>query len=237
MTPLAKNGAVLVALTLLTAACGGSSKAKEVTPTTATGTKAATAINLKAADLPSDWKSTPADNSNNSADSTDKKIATCLGLASSDTKDVVDVNSDSFAKGAPPQGTQVNSEVEVVATLAQATRLRKAFSGDKAQGCLKTVYSEEAKTQAGSTPGLTIGAPTVTQKSGPSGTDGGFQFDILIPVTSQGVTLKVNASIIGFFVKHTEVTLQTTTIGTAATDYDPSAVAKKLVDRTRANAV
>jgi hypothetical protein len=188
-------------------------------------------------DLPSDWKSTPADNSNNTPDTTDKKIAACLGLPASDTTDVVDVNSDTFAKGAPPQGTQVISEVEVVASLAQATRRQKGFSGAKAQGCLKTVYTETAKAQAGSNPGVTIGTPTVTQKSGPSGTDGGFAFDILIPVSAQGISLKVNASIIGFFVKHTEVSLQTTTFGPPATGYDPNAVVKKLVDRAKANAV
>jgi hypothetical protein len=237
MTRLAKNGAALMALALLTAACGGSGKAKEVTPTTATGTKAATAINLQKADLPSAWTSTPADNSNNSADTTDKKIVACLGLPATDSTDVVDVNSDTFAKGAPPQGTQVNSEVKVVASLAQATRREQGFSGTKAEGCLKTVYTETAKAQAGSTPGITIGTPTVTQKSGPSGTDGGFAFDILIPVSAQGVTLKVNASIIGFFVKHTEVTLQTTTFGATATDYDPNAVVKTLVGRAKANAV
>jgi hypothetical protein len=227
-----------LALVLLVAACsGGSGSAKEVRPTTATGTKAATAINLTKADLPASWTSQAADNTDNTPDSSDKKIATCLGLPTTDTKDVVDVNSDEFAKGQPPQATQVNSEVEVVASLAQASRLQKAFTSDKVEGCLKSVFAEEVKSEAGSTPGLTFGSPTVSKKSLPSGVDSGFAFDVGVPITVQGATLNVSISIVGFFVKHTEVTLQTTVIGTPAADYDQNALLGKLVERTKKSAV
>lgn len=229
--------APLAILLVLTACSSGSSAKKEVTPTTTTGNKAATSINLTKTDLPSAWTSQAADNSDNTPDSTDKKIATCLGLPTTDTKDVVDVNSDDFSKGQPPQSTQVSSEVEVVASLAQASRLQNAFTGDKIQGCLKSVFAEDAKGEAGNTPGVTFGTPTVTKKTVPSGVDSGFAFQIGIPVTASGASINVNTSIIGFFVKHTEVTLQTLVIGTPATDYDENALVAKLVDRAKKSAV
>jgi hypothetical protein len=236
MSNLTKTAPVLLALALATA-CSGSSSAKEVTPTKDTGTKAATAINLTKADLPSGWTSEPADNSDNTPDSTDKKIVTCLGLPATDTTDVSDINSDDFSKGQPPLATQVNSEVEVVASLAQASRLQKAFTGNKVEGCLKSVFADEAKSEAGATPGLKFGTPTVTKKAAPSGVDAGFAFAIGIPVQASGQTINVNTSIIGFFVKHTEVTLQTTVIGTPAADYDENALIGKLVERTKKSAV
>ena len=240
MRSLTRTGTALLTLALLTACSSGSGKSsakKETPPTKAIATAAANAINLKKTDLPSDWTSTPADNSNNTPDESDKKLATCIGIPVTDTTDVVDLNSDSFAKGQPPSGVETNSEVEVVATLAQAERLRKGFSGDKAENCLKTFFVDAAKAEAGSTPGVTIGTPTVKQTSGPDGTDGSFGFDISVPLSAQGVSIKATFSIVGFFVKHTEVTLQTTSFGDIPSGYDQDALVKTLVDRAKTSAV
>jgi len=239
MTRIGSPSAALLCVALLATGCSGSSssKAKEVTPTKATGTTAAGAINLKAADLPTTWKSEPADNSNNAPDATDKKLATCLGLPTTDTNDVVDLNSDGFSTGQPPAITQVNSEVEVVATLAQAKRLAKAFSGDKSESCFKTMILEEAKTQGGDDPSIKYGTPTVTKQTVPSGVDNGFAFDFTVPISAQGISVKANFSIVGFYVKHTGVTLQTTTLGTPASDYDQTKLLSTLVTRAKASAV
>lgn len=236
MTTVTRTGTALLTVLLAAACSGGSSPAKEVAPTKATGTAAANAINLKKSDLPSGWTSTAADNSDNSKDETDKKLAACLGLQATDINDVVDLNSDDFSKGAPPSGVQVSSEVEVVASLAQAKRLQKGYSGDKAESCISTLFADEAKAEAGSTPGVTFGTPTVTKKSGPSGTDGSFGFTVQVPVKAQGASINVTSTIVGFFVKHTEVTLQSTSFGAGA-DFDADAVMKALVDRAKASAV
>jgi hypothetical protein len=239
MRSLTRTGTALLTLALLTACSSGSSKssAKETPPTKDTGTAAANAINLKKADLPSDWTSSPADNSDNTPDEDDKKLATCIGIPASDTTDLVDLNSDDFAKGQPPNGVQTNSEVEVVATLAQAERLRKGFSGDKAESCLETYFVEAAKAEAGSTPGVMFGTPTVTKTKGPNGTDGGFGFDISVPISGQGASITATFSIVGFFVKHTEVTLQTTSFGDVPSGYDQDDLVGKLVDRAKTSAV
>lgn len=240
MTRIGTPGAALLAVALLAAGCSGassSSTAKEVTPTKATGTTAAGAINLKAADLPSTWKSEPADNSDTSVDETDKKLASCLGLPATDTTDVVDLNSDSFSTGQAPAVTQVSSEVEVVASLAQAKRLAAAFSGDKAEGCLKSLILDEAKSEAGDDPSISYGTPTVKKKSAPSGVDNGFAFDFTVPISAQGISVKADFSIVGFYVKHTGVTLQTTTLGTPASDYDRATLLSSLVSRAKASAV
>lgn len=240
MTRIGTLGTALLVAGLLASGCSGSSsssKAKEVTPTKATGTAAADAINLKASDLPSTWKSEPADNSNNAPDESDKKLAACLKLPASDVTDVVDLNSDDFSTGTPPQSTSVNSEVEVFATLAQAKRVQKAFSSDAAADCLKAGVLEQAKTEGGDTPGVTYGTPVVTKKSVPSGVGDGFAFDITIPVSAQGISLKVSFGIVGFYVKHTNVTLQTTTLGTPAGDYDQAKLLDTLVTRAKASAV
>lgn len=235
MRSLTKTGTALLTLAVLTG-CGGSSTPKETKPTAATGTTAANAINLKKADLPSDWTSSAADNSNNAPDEHDKKLATCIGIPATDTTDVVDLNSDSFAKGQPPSGVETNSEVEVVATLAQAKRLREGFSGDKAADCLKTFFTDAAKSEAGSTPGVTIGSPTVTKTKGVDGTDGSFGFDVSVPLSAQGVSIKAAFSIVGFFVKHTEVTLQTTSFGQTPAGYDRDGLLTKLVERAKSSA-
>jgi hypothetical protein len=232
------RAASVLAVAVLAAACSsGSSKAKEVSPTKAAGTAAAQAINLTTADLPATWSSEPADNSDNSSDASDTKIATCLGLPAGDAKPGIDIDlsSDTFSSGQGAQVTRVSSEVEITDTLAQAQRLHKAFVGDKAPGCFKQLVADQFT--GDDTPGVTYGTPTVSKGAAPSGVDRGFAFDITIPFTAKGTAYALKVSILGFFFKHTEVTLQSMVLGTPASGFDQKALLDKLVERAKASAV
>jgi hypothetical protein len=242
MTRIEMSGAALLTLALLTSACSGSSgggTAKDTPPTKAQATAAAKAINLVKADLGAGYTSTPSDPSSNSG-AIPADVATCLGLSGSAAAggtSLVDVSSDDFAKGAPPNGVQVSSEVEVVASTKDAKKQLTAFQGDKASTCLGTSFEKTLKQQVGSTAGVTLGKVKVAKLS-PSnaGTDGAFGFTLTIPVQGPGITINVMTEIRGFLKKHTEVTLLSLSYG-SGDSVDSNALFGKLVDRAKASAV
>ncbi|MFN2540188.1 MAG: hypothetical protein ABR549_18825, partial [Mycobacteriales bacterium] len=159
MTRIGMPGAALLTLALLTSACGGGSgsSAKDTPPTKAEATAAAKAINLVKADFGADFKSTPADDSDSKDDEdVQKEIATCLGVDAKDLGDegtIVDLSSDDFAKGQPPSGVQVSSEVQVVSSTERAKKELALFQGDKTPDCLKATFDKLFKAEIGSTPG------------------------------------------------------------------------------------
>lgn len=235
MTRTGTTAAATLALALLAAGCSGGSGDKDSAPSKDKANAAAKAINLTKADAPSGWKTSDADNSGSGAD--DDKIALygCNGLSKADAEDVVDVSSDDLVKGTEPLTTQVNSEVEVLSSLDQAERVRKAFSGDKAVDCVKKYFLDQIGKEADSS-GAKIGTPKVTSRT-PAGVDKGFGFDVTLPISASGISLNVKASVVGFFVKHTEVELTTLTIGEVPSDYDQGALLSKLQDRAKKSAV
>jgi hypothetical protein len=231
------SGAALLTLALLTSGCG---TAKDTPPTKAQGTTAAKAINLVKADFGAGYTSTPSDPSTTSG-AIPADVATCLGLsgsAAAASTSLVDVSSDDFAKGAPPNGVQVSSEVEVVASTKDAKKQLAAFQGDKASTCLGTSFEKTLKQQVGtSTKGVTLGKVDVVKLS-PSnaGTDGAFGFTLTIPVQGPGITINVMTEIRGFLKKHTEVTLLSLSYG-SGDSVDSNALYGKLVDRAKGSAV
>ncbi|MCU1601729.1 MAG: hypothetical protein JWO22_2438 [Frankiales bacterium] len=242
MTRIGLPAASALALALLASGCGGGSgsgNAKDVAPTKAQATASAKAINLVKADFPG-YSSTPADNSDTSGGALPDDVATCLGVSAKDAgdDDIVDLSSDDFAKGSPPDGAQVSSEVEVVPSTSGAKKLLATFKGGKASDCLGKSFEKELKSQIGtSTPGVTVGKVTVTTLS-PSATDtdGSFGFKLVIPVQGPGITIAVTTEIRGFLKRHTEVTLLTVTYGTS-TKVDSEALFAKLVARAKTSAV
>jgi hypothetical protein len=239
MTSLTKTGTALLTLALAAACGGGSGSAKDTPPAKADATKAATSINLVKADFSADFTSTPADNSQASNGALPEDVATCLGISKADaaSHDVVDLDSDSFAKGAPPNGVQVSSEVEVVTSKAEAKKELTIFQGDKASGCLGKSFEKSLKEQIGATAGVTLGKVEVTKLSpSTSGTDGAFGFSLTIPVQAPGITINVKTEVRGFLKKHTEVTLVSVSYGTGG-DIDNDAIYRKLVDRAKSSAV
>lgn len=246
MTRIGLPGATLLTLALLTSACGGSSgssgsPAKDTAPTKVQATAAAKAINLVQADVGADFKSTPADNSEDSENEDLKEIATCLGVDEKELgaeDSIVDLSSDDFAKGQPPSGVQVGSEVEVVASTAVAKKQLAVFNNAKTPDCLKKSFEKTFKDEIGSTPGLTLGTMTIEKIDVDSDdTDGAFGFAIGLPVNGPGITINVSVDIIGFLKKHTEVTLMTTSYGEAFASSDRDALYAKLVERAKTSAV
>lgn len=239
MTSLTRTGTALLTLALAAACGGGSSSAKDTAPAKAAATKAATAINLVKADFSSEFTSTPADNSGDSSGALPDDVATCLGISKADaaSHDVVDLDSDSFAKGAPPNGVQISSEVEVVTSKTEAKKQLAIFKGDKASDCLGKSFEAALKGQIGSAAGVTLGKVEITKLSpSASGTDGSFGFSLKIPVQAQGISITVKTEVRGFLKKHTEVTLVSVSYGTGA-DVDSDALYRKLVDRAKSSAV
>jgi hypothetical protein len=239
MTRIQRSGAALLTLVLLTSACGGGT-AKDKAPTKDQGTAAAKAINLVKADLGAGYTSTPRDPSGSSG-AIPADVATCLGLsgsAAAGSTSLVDVSSDDFAKGSPPNGVQVSSEVEVIASTRDAKKQLTAFQSDKASTCVGTSFEKTLKQQVGaSTKGVTLGKVNVVKLSPPiAGTDGAFGFSLTIPVQGPGITISVMTEIRGFLKKHTEVTLLSLSYGSGDSP-DSNALYGKLVDRAKASAV
>ncbi|MCU1623720.1 MAG: hypothetical protein JWL79_2565 [Frankiales bacterium] len=237
MTRIEMSGAALLTLALLTSGCGTT---KDTPPTKAQGTAAAKAINLVKADLGAGYTSTPSDPSGKSG-AIPADVATCLGLsgsAAADSTSLVDISSDDFAKGAPPNGVQLSSEVEVVASTKDAHKQLTAFQSDKASTCLGTSFEKTLKQQVGaSTKGVTVGKVKVAKLSpSDANTDGAFGFSLTIPVQGPGITINVMTEIRGFLKKHTEVTLLSLTYGSGES-LDSNALYGKLVDRAKASAV
>ena len=239
MSTLTRTGTALLTLALAAACSGGSGSAKDTPPTKADATKAATTINLAKSDFSADFTSTPADNSGSSDGALPDDVATCLGISKADaaSHDVVDLDSDSFAKGAPPNGAQVSSEVEIVTSKAEAKKELAIFQGDKASDCLGKSFETSLKEQIGSTAGVTLGKVQVTKLSpSSSGTDGAFGFSLQIPVQAPGVTINVKTVVRGFLKKHCEGTRVSVSSGTGG-DVDSDALYGKLVDRAKSAAV
>lgn len=239
MRTLTKTGTALLTLVLATACGGGSSTAKDTPPSKADATKAAKAINLVKADFSAEFSSSPADNSDDSG-ALPEDVATCLGISKEDaaSHDVVDLSSDDFAKGAPPNGVQLSSEVEVITSKAQAKKDLGVFQSSKASDCLGKSFEKSLKDEIGTgTPGVTLGKVEVEKLSpSTSGTDGAFGFSLLIPVHGPGITINVKTEVRGFLKKHTEVTLVTVSYGTGG-DVDSDAIYGKLVTRAKSSAI
>lgn len=240
MTHRAVMGGTVVSVALLLAACsGGSSGAKDAAPTKAEATAAAKAINLTKADVAADFTSTPADDTDTEGGAIPEDVADCLGLKGSAARgedDLVDLSSDSFSRGAPPNGVQVSSEVEVVPSTKDAQKVLTIFKSDKATGCLAKSF-ENQFTKQQTTPGVTIGKVKVTTLTpSAAGTDGAFGFRLAIPVKGPGITIDVTTEIRGFIKKHTEVTLLSLTYGSGS-GLDSDALFATLVSRAGKSAV
>jgi hypothetical protein len=143
------SAAALAALAL--AACSSSTSGKPSTssPKSSTGaassTSAAsggggaptkdklTSFQLTAADLPSTWKGTAADNSDTSVDQEEVKLASCLGVPDSGSKRDAQVSSDDFALG----DATISSQATSISSQAIIDQDAKGITGPKATPCIK----------------------------------------------------------------------------------------------------
>jgi hypothetical protein len=232
----------LALVVTLSAGCGGgSSPASDKAPSKAAATAAAPKINLVKGDVPADWTSTPHDDTNTADDKQiTKDVATCLGISSTTLTghDVLDVSSDDFAKGAPPQGLMVSSSVDVVTSTKDAKNDLSLFAQSKTPGCLQSVFQKLLQKQVASQKGISLGALTVRRANpSPKGVDGAFGFEISLSIQGPGITIPALIEIQGFLKRHTEVSLMTTSFGTPFPASQRDELYAKLVDRAKSSAV
>jgi len=243
MTRIGTPAAALLTLALLAAGCGGgSSSAKDTAPTKAQATAAATAINLTKADVAADLEASDHDSSDDSSDkAVEKEVATCIGVDQKvldDTNTISDEYSPDFAKGEPPSGYQINSDVKVVSSKDVAKKQLAVYQDSKTADCLSSAFDKEFKKTLGSEPGATLGKVTIKKlDADAAGTDGAFAFEVSLPISGGGLSLDVKARIYGFLVKHTEVTLTTASFGTDIPDDVVKGAYSKLVERAKKSAV
>jgi hypothetical protein len=232
--------ALALAAALLTACGSGTSGPKA--PSKEQARAAANAINLTDADVPAGFTGTPADNADDGlstdTEAEDQKLATCVGASTGGaSQDVVDLDSSEYNAGKAPLIRSISSEVEVTKSLDTVKKDLKAYQSSKARTCLETVFTTLFKAEAGATSGVTYGKATVRTIPAPNGTDGGFGFTIEIPLKATGQTLPVEFSVVGFVVKHCEVTLTTLSVGSTFATSDRDAIVAKMVARAKASAV
>lgn len=221
---------VVLSTVCLAAACssgGGGQTSSSSSPTSDQGTSAsasttpsstgssdasadkatANAINLTQADL-SGWTSSAADQSNNNP--LGAQLAKCAGAPDPATIDVVDVSSPNFDQG----NAEINSDVTMVKTPADAQADLQAFQSDKMSSCLQSVAGPFIQQSLPS--GSTVGTITFNRLTAPAGIPDSFAFQAVIPVTvpGQGSTT-ITSDMVGVLVGRAEIELDnTTTSGT-----------------------
>jgi len=238
---------VACALVMVLGACGSSKKTASSSTTTTAAAKSGTtttgaaatsgdkakadAINLVAADFPSGWTSTPADNSS-SSDNSDKQLYACAGLTDRAAEGGVDVSSPDFSKG---EFDSAGSEVQFVKSESEAQADLAVVKSDKFPTCLKQTFDQEMTKEAGSAGG-TIGASSVTTLPAPSGTDGAAAFRMTVPISAVGQNLTFYIDFVLLLQKRAEVTVS---LFSGTTPFDQSledTLTGKLVQRMKANA-
>jgi hypothetical protein len=204
------SAAALAALAL--AACSSSTSGKPSTssPKSSTGaassTSAAsggggaptkdklTSFQLTAADLPSTWKGTAADNSDTSVDQEEVKLASCLGVPDSGSKRDAQVSSDDFALG----DATISSQATSISSQAIIDQDAKGITGPKATPCIKQLLADSSSGQLPAGAKIDRVDITVTPGSGGLGSNviATASGAIVITVSGQQVSAYVNVAFI-----------------------------------------
>lgn len=186
--------AMLLALALGLAACGGGSTNNAGTSSAGTGAggthqdvaadrAAAEAASLRLSDFPTGWMSKPASGGTSST-AEDARLAKCLGVNESELSDSpVSHTSPNFEM----HYYTVASTVGYRATAAEQNAAFEVWSNPKMPQCLGSSLAAVAKQEAPNEADATVGTPTVTA-SGPAGTtlpqfgDKSIGYEIMIPL-------------------------------------------------------
>jgi hypothetical protein len=224
----------VVAATALLAACGGGASAKKA-PTASEGKSAASAINLKAADVPG-YKGAAHDKSN-AGGSDDVAFAACVGASKPHADEIADTFSEDFSKGEGTMISQVSSEVSVVSKTDTASKDVKAYKSDKAKSCLDTFVTKLLTKNLGGS-GATFGKPSVKALDvKTAGIDDSFGYEITIEASAAGQSFPLTISLLAMLKDHTEVSLTTLTVGASLTASDRDRYADILRGRLKDSAV
>jgi hypothetical protein len=205
----------VVAATALLAACGGGASAKKA-PTASEGKSAASAINLKAADVPG-YKGAAHDKSN-AGGSDDVAFAACVGASK-------------------PHADEIADTFSVVSKTDTASKDVKAYKSDKAKSCLDTFVTKLLTKNLGGS-GATFGKPSVKALDvKTAGIDDSFGYEITIEASAAGQSFPLTISLLAMLKDHTEVSLTTLTVGASLTASDRDRYADILRGRLKDSAV
>jgi hypothetical protein len=214
---------VLVALAVLGACSGGRSKSSGTASPKADKT-AAVKINLRQADFPSGWTSSPHDASPEET-ATLKQLTQCVGIPDlAGHTSAMDRSAD-FSSG---QATSASSNVTFVKTDADAVNDLGAFQSGKAPDCFKQAVLALAKQQL---PGATPENLEARQLQFPTLKDGTAAYQASFTVSAAGTNLPVYADFVYFRAGRAEITLVTTNAGSPFDPKVEESLARKMASR------
>jgi hypothetical protein len=217
---------VVVSVTLVAlAACSSSGKSTTNKAASPAADKAAAAkINLKQADFPTGWTSTPHQVSPPET-ATLQQLTQCIGIPDLAAHTSATDRSPDFSAG---QATSANSLVTVVKTDADASADLAAFQSGKAPECLKQTVTALAQQQL---PGAAPANLDVHQLQFPTLKDGTAAYQASFTLAVAGTNVPVYADFIYFRAGRAGCTLVTTNAGSP---FDPKLqqdLGKKMADR------
>jgi hypothetical protein len=217
--------AVAASATVLVAGCGGSS---HKSPSKSRAMAVASAVNLRAADLPG-YSATPT-TSSSQINQLSARFAACAGESPAGAA-LADVSSDQFALGSGLRTVQFSSEVRVLPSQSSVARDLAAIRSDKARACIQRVFPA-AVNQAG---GAQLRAQIASVRAPAPGADGSYGYRVTIAVRAAGATFTVLVGELGAAVGKLEVTLNDFSIGTPITAATERHLFSLLVSRAAAH--
>jgi hypothetical protein len=177
--------------------------------TAAKARQIASAVNLKASDLP-DYKGKPhQETASDRANET--KLAQCAGTTLP-TQDIVDAYSPDFGKGNGLGQQEISSDVTVVPTTSDVQHDLAAITSSKAQQCLKTFLKKALSQQAGNQAKLVSVSLTPTQPS-TGGSNPSFGYRVTVVLSASGQQIPVYYEVFGVAAGTAEVQLTAYEIG------------------------
>ena len=188
-----RGGALVLAAGLLLGAVAGAAGAS-----TASAKAQANKTLLLLTDMPKGWTAVKHTNGGGGNFPGAKQLAGCIGVASSlITSNPPSVNSPNFTS--KDQTLEVDDNVSIFHSTKVAHAQYAAISNAKTPACMATLMNTTFKTQivSGAPKGTTVGTITVVHAASQKGTSA---FAIGAPVSSGGVTLKLNMIMV-FFIK------------------------------------
>jgi len=215
---------VLVALAVLGACSGSGSGKSSGTASPKADKTAAVKINLRQADFPSGWTSSPHDASPEET-ATLKQLTQCVGIPDMAGHTSAMDRSADFSAG---QTTSASSNVAFVKTDADAVNDLAAFQSGKAPDCFKQAVLALAQQQL---PGAKPENLEARQLQFPTLKDGTAAYQASFTVSAAGTNLPVYADFVYFRAGRGEITLVTTNAGSP---FDPKleeSLARKMASR------
>jgi len=167
---------------------------------------------LVASDLPAGWTSTKSSNNNSSFPGADQ-LAGCLGVSTSlITSNPPTANSPEF--DSKNQLQSVNDSVSVYPSAKAAHADFASLADSKTPSCLTQVLNGRARSalasQLGS--GATLGTVLVSRSTASEFAPGSANFTAFMPITTRGITLNLQLTVIDYVKGRNEQTVVLTSV-------------------------